>query len=332
MPRSFRLIWVFGGAAGAIALLLLADPVWARAAEIIRGRVVNGTFDNRPVAGQPVQLFRMRNESATTIASAQTGPGGEFAFRVADTGGTYLVVARYGGVEYTSQPVRANAGATIAADIVVYELTAERPAISFPYRIVFIDRLGVGVISVREIVEIANPSPRTYLGAGATPDARAAFGLAIPKGAEGVTPFRGMTAPVLQQGRLMETSPLQPGVQDVAFGYQVRYWGTKTTLRWTLEENTGSMDVAAPDQGVRLASPVLEPKPPGDLRGQRFLRIGARNLARGQIIEVTLTGLPADYAPLARWLAVVLAVGLTTTMVLSVRSSRQRPVIHRQAG
>ncbi|MGH2372312.1 MAG: hypothetical protein ACRDIC_02375, partial [bacterium] len=120
--------------------------------------------------------------------------------------------------------------------------------------------------------------------------------------------------------------------RDIALTYHVRYWGAKATLRWTLEEDTGSMDVVVPDQGAMITSLVLEAKPPGVIRGQRFLRVARSDLAKGQVIEVALTGLPGYYAPVVPWLAALLAVILAATLVISVRTTKARAVTLRQSG
>jgi len=307
------------------------SPAYAQRTNIVRGRVINGTFDDRPVARVSVQLLRMSKENPSVVASAKTSRNGEFAFRVQDDG-PYLMLAPYRGVEYTSGPFRANPSVRAIPDIVVYEPTTDRPTISFPYRIALIDRLGVGVISVQEIVRVMNPSSRTYLGHEVVPNKQVTFSLDIPKKAQGVTVLRGMASPIVAEGRLMEASPLQPGVRDIMFAYQVRYWGTRAALRWTLEESTGSMDVVAPDQGAMITSSLLETKPPGMIRGQRFLRIAGSNLPKGRVVEVALTGLRGYYAPTVRWLAVLLALILMATVVASLRTSKARTVTHRPAG
>lgn len=310
--------------------LLATSLAYTQPTAIIRGRVVNGTFNNRPVAGESVQLFRMSKENPSIVASAQTGRNGEFALRAQDDG-TYLILVPYRGVEYTSGPFRANASVPIAPHVVVYEPTTDRPAIHSPYRIVIMDRLGVGVISFTEIASITNQSSRTYLGKEVAPDRRVTFGLGIPKEARGVTVLRGMASPILEQGRLIDASPLQPGVREIAFAYQVPYSGTKATLRWTLEENTGSMDVVVPDQGTAITSSVLETKPPGVIRGQRFLRVARSDLPKGQVIEVALAGLPGYYAPVVPWLAALLALILTATLVTSLQTAKARATL-RQSG
>ncbi|MGH7427138.1 MAG: carboxypeptidase-like regulatory domain-containing protein, partial [Candidatus Methylomirabilaceae bacterium] len=188
--RSFRGCLVLKVAVGTIVPLLSFSLAYAQPTEIIRGRVVNGTFHNRPVAGESVQLLRMSKESPSTLATAQTGRTGEFAFRGQDEG-TYLILVTYRGVEYSSGPFRVSTSVLTIPDVVVYEPTTEQPVISFPYRIVVIDRLGVGVVSIQEIVRIINQSSRTYLGHNVAPDKRVTFGLDIPREAQGVTVLRG---------------------------------------------------------------------------------------------------------------------------------------------
>lgn len=153
---------------------------------------------------------------------------------------------------------------------------------------------------------------------------RVSFAIGVPPQAAGVTLLRGMASPSFEQGRLLDTAPLLPGVQEIALTYQVRYRGASSTLQWTLEENTGSMDVFIPDQGVRVTSATLTALPPGVVRGTRMLRFGKNHLAKGSVVTVTFAGLPADYGHLVRWLTGALAVLLAITLAVSVRVGRKR--------
>lgn len=316
----------------AVVMQLPVRAAEVQTTETITGRMVNGTFNNRPVAGQLVRLVRVSADSVSVLASTQTDRNGHFGFTLTRKDGTYVVTAVYRGVEYTSQPVGRSLNAAAVVDLPVYEPTPDRPAISFLYRLVLVDRLGVGVISFREIVGVSNPSSQTYLGGEIAPGKRATFLIDIPAGARDVTALRGVAAPIIERGRLIETSPLPPGGWEIAFAYQLRYWGTRARVRWTLEENTGSMDVVVPDRGVGLSSSLLERKPSGEVRGQRLLRLARDNLPKGQVIEVTLTGLQPNYAPVARWLAVVLALVLAISLVTSLRISRVGALSHRPSG
>lgn len=320
--RSSCAFWILTFTA--IGLLGQASRVQAEAITIVRGRVVNGTFHQRAVSKQTVELLRMREGEARTIASVETDNNGDFLFRIDAGDGTFLVFTRYRGVAYTSRPIRAPADFSKSIDVVVYERTFDRPAISFPFRIVLVERLGVGAIQVREIIGVENPARRTYMGQEVNTERRVSFAIGVPPQAAGVTLLRGMASPSFEQGRLLETAPLLPGVQEVALTYQVRYRGASTILQWMLEENTGSMDVFIPDQGVRVTSATLTALPPRVVRGTQLLRFGENDLAKGSVVTVTLAGLPADYGYLVRWFTGALAVLLAMSLAVSVRVARKR--------
>lgn len=331
-PRLERFLTLCLAASAAAVMQLPVGAAQARPVETITGRVLNGTYNNRPVAGQLVRLVRVSADGASVLASTRTGRDGRFGVRLARTDGAYFVSAVYRGVEYVSQPMGPSRNAPEVVDLVVYEPTSERPPISFLYRLVLVDRLGVGAISLREIVGVSNPSSRTFLGQEMASGRRATFAIDLPRGARDVTVIRGGAAPIIEPGRLIDTAPLPPGGWEVAFTYQLRYWGTMARLRWILEEDAGSMDFVVPDRGVGLSSSLLERKPPGEVRGQRLLRFARDNLPKGRVIEVTLTGLQPNYAPVARWVAAVLALGLTISLVRSVRPSRAGRVSPRLSG
>ncbi|MGH2426231.1 MAG: carboxypeptidase-like regulatory domain-containing protein, partial [bacterium] len=289
----------------------------------IRGQIVNGTTGNRPVPGAEVRLWRMRSEESGQRAPARTDARGAFQFASLPADGTYLIAADYRGVTYTSQPLRLNPGQTATVTVAVYEPTTDRPAIFFPYRLVLVERIGVGAIAIREILEVVNPSRYAYLGRDEAGH-RVTFRVSAPRGARDLAALRGVAAAVISDGRLMDTAPLPPGSFQFAFGYVVRYWGRGVVLRWTLDEPTEGMDLFVPDTGVRLRSAILEPRSPGTIRGRRFLHFAGNDLGRGQVVEVRLSSLPTHFGPLAYWLAAFLALMLVTSLAVSVRRAARR--------
>lgn len=330
-----RTSWVYVVVvAAALNVGLAAQPaiaVW-QTRGAIRGQVLNGTLDNRPVAGAEVRLWRMQAGQAGQLSTAQTDGRGAFVFTSLPTDGTYLAVAGYRNVTYTSQPLRLHPGQTTAITVTVYEPTTERPAIFFSYRIVLVERVGVGALAFREILEVTNPSRHAYLGQDESGH-RVTFRVNAPQGASDITVLRGVAVPVIKDGHLMETAPLPPGSFQIALGYIVRYWGTGTTLRWMLDERTDSMDLFIPDERVQPRSDTLEPRPPGTIRGQRFLRLARNDLRKGQVVEVRLAGLPANFGPLAYWLAALLALALAASLGLSARkAARRKPLESLPAG
>ncbi len=314
-----------------VTALLLATPLHARPPQVLGGRVVNGTFNGRPVSGQVVRLLRMGRDDRTVVASAETDSGGKFALKVPPPGDTYAVVVSYRGVEYVGRPFRPPLQAPAEEDVVVYEPTMDRPPIYLLYRVVLLDRIGVGALSVREVIAVMNPSLRTYVGRATPPIGRVTLALGIPDGAQEVS-MLSESSPVFADGRLVDTTPLPPGLWEIRVAYLLRYTGTRATARWILEEETRSMDVFAPDQGVRLTSAQLQVKPAGVVRGQRFLRVAGGELRRGQVVEVAFSNLPAHYTPLVPWLAGLLAVSLLVSLLRSVRISRRPRVNSPEAG
>jgi len=308
------------------ALLIIAAAGVAAAAETsgaIRGRVVNGTTGNRPVGGVEVRLWRMPAEQANQLAAARTDPQGAFKFASLPPDGTYVITAEYRGVNYTSQPLRLNPGQTATVMVAIYEPGTNRPEIFFPYRLVLVERIGVGAIAIREVLEVTNPSRYTYLGDDEAGH-RVTIRVSAPQGARDLAAIRGVAAPVITNGRLMDAAPLPPGSFQLAFGYVMRYWGAGVVLRWTMDERTGGMDVFIPDTGVRLHSAALEPRSPGTVQGQRILRYASDTLGKGQMVEVRFAGLPVYLGPLASWLAASLALALVASLAAAARRAARK--------
>ncbi|MFL5403287.1 MAG: hypothetical protein ACJ8BF_10770 [Gemmatimonadales bacterium] len=85
--------------------------------------------DSTPVRGSRVLLHRVGRDSQGPIDSARADRAGRFRFSFQpDTSAFYLLSARYGGIEYFSQPVNRNpARPDTAVRIVVYDTSSTAP-------------------------------------------------------------------------------------------------------------------------------------------------------------------------------------------------------------
>lgn len=307
-------------AAASVFVAALAGPLHATAVGSLRGVVTNGTTGRRPVAALPVRLLRMSQDRASEAGAGTTNVRGEFSFSSLPSEGIYLVLVGYRGVTYTSEPVRLRPERPVSTTVMVFEPTRRRPSISMAYRLILVERIGTGMIAVRETIGVANPSASTYIGAG---DGQPTFAVTAPEGAQELSALRGIAGPIIRGRLLAETGPLEPGVRQIAFTYAVPYRGTSASLRWTLEDDTSTMDVFVPDENVALSSSDFQTRPPGMIRGSRFLRLVRENSSSGQTVEVRLAGLPANYRPFTYWLAALLTLVLGASLVMVVRAGRR---------
>jgi len=88
------------------ASLILAGPAAAQEPVAVTGRIVRPVpGDTVPASGVRVVLHRVGQDAQGPLDSARTGTGGRFRFTTRrDTSAIFLVSARYGGIEFFSQP------------------------------------------------------------------------------------------------------------------------------------------------------------------------------------------------------------------------------------
>ncbi|HEX9165102.1 MAG TPA: helical backbone metal receptor, partial [Gemmatimonadales bacterium] len=90
-----------------VAALILGGPAAAQERAVLTGRIVRpAPGDTVAAAGVRVVLHRVGQETQGPLDSTRTGTDGRFRFATRrDTAAVFLVSARYGGIEFFSQPV-----------------------------------------------------------------------------------------------------------------------------------------------------------------------------------------------------------------------------------
>lgn len=200
--------------------------ILAQAPLHVSGRVVDA--DGEGVTAVRVTLELRTPERDVRTRSATTGRDGAFEFRVdvhEDDDAEIVVSALHQGVEYSLPPLLPPAGARAQGirdlRLTVYDtaLVESEPALlSVSTRHVLVKRSGEFNAEVTEIIDLSNPTRRTWAaGAGrglwevALPDhAESASIGGAPRSASGVR-LRGDTVTL--------AGPLPPGRNEVAFRY-----------------------------------------------------------------------------------------------------------------
>lgn len=212
------------------AATLGAATILAQAPLHVSGRVVDA--DGEGVASVRVTLELRTPERDVRTRSATTGRDGAFEFRVDvhnDDDAEIVVSALHQGVEYSLPPLLppalppAGARAEGIRDLrlTVYDtaLVESEPALlSVSTRHVLVKRSGELNAEVTEIIDLSNPTRRTWAaGAG-----RGLWEVALPDHAEsasvGGAP-RSASSVRLRGDTVTVAGPLPPGHNEVAFRY-----------------------------------------------------------------------------------------------------------------
>ena len=292
---------------GIVALGLAASTSSHVAAQARATGVVSGTIRNGSAGATlptlSVQLIVISRTSAVTSLVA-TAEGGRFRFEVpADATVTYLLRTEYQGVPYFDPvPILLSPEANIVArELMVYEVTRERPAQRITSTIVSVRGIDPEAARLhlqrRDVVVTAGD--RVYLGGadGVTlrvPAPEGILGVAEDQGIDGLAAVDGQT--------VTSTQPLRPGesvvVTSLVVGYdpavdvyRVRVVAPLPTERlevWVPERFGGTVEPGA--GAARAASREAD--------DERWTVVERRGAApEGESLVVTMRGLSGRNAP-----------------------------------
>jgi len=151
-------------------------------------------------------------------------------------------------------------------------------------------------LTVMEMSGLSNTDSKTVVGTdptGAGQSISARFPL--PTGAIGFQPQRGIidSQVVPTQDGMGLIWPVFPGRQELAFSYQLPYYGDKVAIDKVLAYPVGTFAVYVPEGGMEISSPVLQPQGATELGGRRYQLYTATDLSRGDRISVQITGINA---------------------------------------
>lgn len=297
----------------AAAVLVAGQPGPPPPVRVV-GRVVNREDSAAALGGVRVVLHRIAPAVQGPVDTVATDRGGRFEFRFArDTAATYLVSARYAGIEYFSPPV---AGGRIAIDtalrLVVYDTSSTAPVVTSVRTIVVGAPDASGARAVVDWFVLTNRTMFTRVGrdstdptwrAGLPPDARnasvgdARLSQISPEAVE----FRGDTIAV--------TAPISPGDKQLLLQYD---FGPTIRTAGYPAERADSVDVFLEEPGAAVAGPGWVARDSARFEG-RFFRRFSHAGTDPFTVTITLPGgdrlppwaLPALVSAMAAVLAVV---------------------------
>ena len=272
-------------------------------------RVLDG--DTLPVSGVSLTLHRIGRTAQGAIDSSTSATDGRFRFRrPADSTAIYLVSARYAGIEYFGELMRAP-GSDRA--LVLVSDTSSTAPLSLGGRHIMIRRPDEsGTRAVLDLFSIRNDGPYTRVSAGA--DAPT-WSLLLPAGAADPEVEQGEVsgAAIRFSGdTLLLLAPVSPGQKNVMVSYTLppgvdrpRWAAPTDTFDILVEEPGATVRGAglAPADSVMMAETVLRrwtvQKPDGAWGEVRF----SGGAAMRRTVLTVLTGLLALAVVVGAWLA-----------------------------
>lgn len=305
-------------------LLALAGP-WAlplHAQSRIEGYVL--LEDSVPVAGVPLELHRVTEESGAMVDSTRSDVEGRFSFDLGSDGApgpVYLVGARYGGILYWGDPLHGAGPDTIGDyrvpvfDTMLVRTPARDLPVSFRHLVI---APAVGGMEVEEIIDVDGRVGRTLVPAA---DSIAVWSTALAAGAHAVVPIQGGVPPqdvILSDGAVGYSGPLPPtGIRIV-----LQYVVAGSDLELPVEGATDRLELLiAGRPGMELdVSGLQEARTGEDMAGVR--RFSGSGLEAGHVVGAHVGWRQPGRRSAWIWLAA--SGGLAALALLSARWSARR--------
>jgi hypothetical protein len=302
-------------------LVLLAAPAAAQERAVVSGRIVRPIpGDTVPAPGVRVVLHRIGRTVQGAIDSLRTAADGRFRFGlVRDTAALFLVSARYGGIEYFSDPITfdstatppsltllvADTSSTVPVDLAGRYLVIGAPDAQRSRTVVDLFVLRNAGTVTRVARDSLTPLWRAILPAGA-------ISHRVPETGSEVSPqavhFRGDT--------MLVFAPLSPGLKQLLVEHVFPAGLTQVSV--PLGDGAEQLQVVTEEPaamvggaGMRRAeSQVIDGRPLARWIGQG---------GRGGALEVSFPGPGRNEKPMVVALVALMAVGLVAGAWLGLR-------------
>jgi mono/diheme cytochrome c family protein len=325
-----------GQAMPAFAAELTEDERWAAAAYVrsfsyeylapgaeaaeaegsIAGQVLNGTL-GQPVTGDlDVVLYGFDDFQLATTITETLQPDGTFTFGQVPyaPGRSFMAVADYGGIPYSSDVVTFEGGAD-QIDLVlnVYETTTDPAGLHIDRMHVFLDFPASGV-TIGELFIISNNGDRTVVGG-------TGLQFDLPEGAATLQ-MQGLTAGedyLATPDGFTLTRSIAPGpnAAQLLISFTLPY-SRGLEFAQVIPYPVATANVLVPDVGVRVSGDMLQSEGPQDVQGVRYLSYTASGLGAGSTLAFNLSGgVGAGGLPLSGDQTGLLIGGFTLALVVA---------------
>ncbi len=324
-----------------VALLVVIFILWlpapALAAEpgngVIEGRLVNGTAGGSSVADQAVTLKIYLDNAEVDSTGAKTDAQGHFVFDALSTeaGYSYEVSLFFQKAEYYSEWLIFGEGeASKSVEIAVYDSTTSVEVVRVAMSHTVID-VGEDSLKIKEYFFFVNETDRTYIGSAQAADeeSRETLRFSLPAGATEMQITLGLMECCItgSEEGFIDTMPVLPGSREVAYSYVVGHNSGKYTFSPNVKYPTTRYDLLYQGEAIEVTGGQIAGDEPMDINGTQYNHLSGGDLAPGDALSVTLSGLPGAGPGAIMWTILVLAVlVLGTGFFALLRRKRLQPV------
>ncbi len=307
-----------------VVLCIIAWPAAVIAQEPLTGeivgQVINGTEGGGSVAGIEVTLITYVDDMVSDTTATTTDDEGRFRFGDVVREHAYLVTAKYMDVDYY-YPVAFESGEeTASVEVGVCDVTDSDRAIVVDVAHTVINVAGDSLI-ITAVYWLYNEGDTTYVGADGSPV------LSLPEGAFGFEAPQELIIDYefLEDSRVAYLVPFPPGERRLVYAYSLpRPDDAEFTLPLKIDYPTESLELMIAGEDIEVSLNELAPADPvvSDA-GERFIHFQGKDLPRGAVVNVRLSGLDGKGGfPLYIIWIIIGALVIGTAVYLVIRRKR----------
>ncbi len=312
-----------------LILVFLIIPFQARAADdgVIRGKLGNHTAGGSNVSGVKVTLNGTNGNSTLPSASTGTNNSGDYEFKglSTDKSTIYSIALNYQGVDYESGDISFQAGGVVKqVDLAVFDATADSKDIKIGLSHMIL-LAGTAGLQAQEYYTLANTGDKSYAGSRIVQslNQKETFTSTLPDGADSVEFIAGLekVRAIQEQGKLIDTTAIFPGIKEIAFGYNFPYKSKELTINKTFEYPVDSFNFIIEDKGLQISGGGLVSQGPTDFNGKSFLIFTRKNIGANETLKISISGLPSGpvTGSLILWWALGIALAAAAVVIVYLR-------------
>ncbi len=327
------------------ALLLSLPAAQASAAArgtsgTISGRLLDGTRNNAPVAGQSVTLQMAQDGTARDLTTLKSHADGSFLFEDLNpaSGIQYAIYTRYQGAQYFTNPIDLSKHPQQRVDLTVYDATQSSANLAVVQATILIQEpdASKGSFTVSEIYFFQNIGKTTYVGSLNGNQGRPnALLFSLPQGARNVALDQGFNSveAIQVNGGFATDAAVPPGETEFSFSFEVPYQSTSFDFGYTFNYPTVQLSMLTPPV-LHASSGALISKGLMTANGHPYLLLQNQNFRGGDQVHVELEGLPQPSSRSTgvglqgNWLWLV--IGILGMLLIIVASSVLHQVLQRR--
>jgi len=299
------------GIACLLALLMLGILAWSpalahtRTAGIahggtghIYGRLLDGSKNNSPLAGQTVTLQVAQGNNSKDAQTTITDAGGNYSFSSLsnDKTLTYAVYIRYQNANYSSDSLSLVNQPEQKVDLTVYDATTDSSKMAVIESTLLVKQVDSQrhVLNVSAIFAFKNLDGRAFVGSlDATQGRPKALFFPLPAGARAISLQKGLIGyRAIQAGNGFATDAMvPPGDSEFSYGFEVPYTGTSFNYDYKAIYPTLGVSLLVPTQ-YHVSSPDITPKGVVNNADRPYNLYTAANLPPERQVVMKIEGLP----------------------------------------